>query len=209
MDIDKTRIQEIVRLHSEVAGLLRQTLEKAIRIGQLLSEQKQTLKHGEFTPWIEANIPFTDRTARNYMRIYRERDRLKTEMVSDLKGAYALLTSSREEDHPKWNPDELSALIEGINATFFQSHPAYQIGLDSEWLYRKLPDDGSMTESEQIGATLKMNFLKHRCFWTNYRRVMGEDRLPVPIREYLDTLPAGETPTLCGECRQDFQQNEI
>ena len=95
MDIDKTRVQEIVRLHSEVAIHVRQSLEKAIRIGQLLSEQKQTLKHGEFTQWLEANIPFTDRTARNYMWLYRERDRLKTEIVSDLKGAYVCLRLPR------------------------------------------------------------------------------------------------------------------
>ena len=37
------------------------------------------------------NLPFTDRTARNYMRMYHERDRLKTETVSDLTGAYKLI----------------------------------------------------------------------------------------------------------------------
>ena len=40
VNIGKTRTQEIVRLHGEVVGHLRQSLEKAIRIGQLLSEQK-------------------------------------------------------------------------------------------------------------------------------------------------------------------------
>ena len=45
-------------------------MEKAIELGGLLAEQKETLSHGEFTPWIEANLPFTDRTARNYMRLH-------------------------------------------------------------------------------------------------------------------------------------------
>jgi hypothetical protein len=206
MDIDKTRIQEIVRLHSEVAGLLRQTLEKAIRIGQLLSEQKQILKHGEFIPWIEANIPFTDRTARNYMQLYRERDRIKTETVSGLKEAYALLTSSREEN-PEWNPDEWLQMIEAVNAEFFPNHPEYQINLDSEWLWRKLAGDGSMTKREQEGATLQMNYGCHICFWTKYRRVRGEEKTPTPIRKYLDTLGIKETQPLCGECRQDWEND--
>jgi len=95
VEIEKSRIQEIARLHAEIVGHLRMSLDKAIRIGQLLTEQKKSLKHGEFTPWLKANIPFTDRTARNYMRLHQERDRIKTETVSDLAGAYHLLTEPK------------------------------------------------------------------------------------------------------------------
>lgn len=90
-EIEKSRIQEISNLHQEIIGHLKMSLEKAIRIGELLTEQKASMKHGEFTPWIKANLPFTDRTTQNYMRVYRERDRLKTETVSDLTQAYQLL----------------------------------------------------------------------------------------------------------------------
>jgi hypothetical protein len=89
--LEKTRTQRIVTLHNEIVGYLKTSLEKAIEIGGLLTEHKETLAHGEFTPWINTNLPFTDRTAQNYMRLYRERDRLKTESVSDLKSAYKLL----------------------------------------------------------------------------------------------------------------------
>jgi Protein of unknown function (DUF3102) len=100
MDIKTSRTQEIVKLHNEIFGHLRQSLEKAIRIGELLTEQKDSLKHGEFTPRLKANLPFSDRTAQNYMRVYRDRDRIKTETVSDLTGAYQLIASHKELPAP-------------------------------------------------------------------------------------------------------------
>lgn len=91
---------EIFKLHDEITGHLKQSLEKAVRIGELLSHTKEALRHGEFGPWIEKNVPFTDRTARNYMRLYSERDRLKTETVSDLKTAYRLLAAPEKTITP-------------------------------------------------------------------------------------------------------------
>ncbi len=95
MDIDKSRTHEITRLHNEIIGHLQTSLEKAIRIGELLTEQKAALKHGRFLPWIKGNLPFSERTSRNYMRLYRERGRLKTANVADLSTAYRLLTEPK------------------------------------------------------------------------------------------------------------------
>jgi hypothetical protein len=107
-DIQKSSAAEIIRLHNEIINSLKMSLHNAIRIGELLSEQKASLKHGKFTPWIKGNLPFTDRTARNYMRVYRERDRLKTETVSDLKSAYRLLEMRKSPQvvSDKSKPDE-------------------------------------------------------------------------------------------------------
>lgn len=90
-EIEKSRAEEMRRLHGEILNSLKMSLDKAIRIGELLAEQKEVLKHGEFTAWVNDNLPFTDRTARNYMRLFQERDRLKTENISGLKDAYELL----------------------------------------------------------------------------------------------------------------------
>jgi hypothetical protein len=61
-----------------------------MRIGELLTEQKESLGHGEFTAWVKENLPFTVRTAQNYMRIWNERETLKSETVL-LLGSYRLL----------------------------------------------------------------------------------------------------------------------
>lgn len=88
---------EITRLHAEIVDALRSSLEKALRIGEFLTEQKAALPHGEFGPWVAANLPFSDRTAQRYMRLHRERDRIKTDTVSDLGDAYRLLSSHRKQ----------------------------------------------------------------------------------------------------------------
>jgi len=91
-------VEEICALHERIAVHVRATLQDAIRIGQLLTEQKEALPHGEFTRWIVGNLPFTDRTARNYMHLYGERGRLETETVSALSEAYRLLKESSEPE---------------------------------------------------------------------------------------------------------------
>ena len=92
-EMERFRIDEIAKLHCEIYGAFKTTLEKAIRIGEILTEQKQNLRHGEFTSWVENNLPFTVRTAQIYMRVYAERDRLKSETGSllDFKSASRLL----------------------------------------------------------------------------------------------------------------------
>ena len=69
-EMENFRIDEISKLHGEIYGAFKTSLEKAIRIGELLTEQKQNLRHGEFTSWVENNLPFSDRTAQIYMRLY-------------------------------------------------------------------------------------------------------------------------------------------
>lgn len=82
------RADEIQRLHDEIMGQLRTTVQKAIRIGELLTEQKADLQHGQWLPWLEENVPFSERTARNYMRVYEKRAELKSANVADLSSAY-------------------------------------------------------------------------------------------------------------------------
>ncbi|MDZ4688158.1 MAG: DUF3102 domain-containing protein [Planctomycetaceae bacterium] len=86
---------EIVQLHGEIEQALRTSLDKAMRIGELLADVKATLPHGQFGTWCDQHLPFTARTATNYMRLHKNRDRLKSETVSDLGAAYGLLASPK------------------------------------------------------------------------------------------------------------------
>jgi len=187
-DIAQARTQEIVQLHGEIAGHLKMSLDKAIRIGQLLTEQKNALKHGEFQSWLEANIPFSDRTARNYMRLYRERDRIKTEIVSDLKGAYALLAPPSEESPDCFNADAWADIIKWVNEKFFSNVMQYQIDPEPGSFYQSLKedDDGSTTDEEKVGFSLWANFHTHLCYLTNLARIKGKNKMPPEIRRYLN-----------------------
>ena len=92
---------EVNRLHDGIVGALRNTVTDAIQIGRLLERQKRSLGHGEWMPWLKANVRFDDRTARRYASLYENRDKLDT--VSNLKDAYRLLSKPR---NPKPAPDD-------------------------------------------------------------------------------------------------------
>lgn len=109
----KDHVREIVTLHGEIMGAMRVGLDKAIRIGSLLTQERGRLKHGDWLPWVKANLTFTDRTARNYIRVYENRERLILESVSDLGSAYRLIApppppkeskaeQGNDDDHYFW-----------------------------------------------------------------------------------------------------------
>jgi hypothetical protein len=80
MQIDKiNRATEINQLHNEFYQGLRTCLEKAIRIGGLLVEQKAELEYGEWIPWIKANLKFKTTQATRYMRCFRRRAQIENE----------------------------------------------------------------------------------------------------------------------------------
>jgi hypothetical protein len=86
--------EQINTLHRNITELVRRSVSSAIEVGRLLSETKAALQHGEFTGWIKDNLIFSDRTARNYMRLYDNKDRvLQAESISE---AYRLLDSKTE-----------------------------------------------------------------------------------------------------------------
>lgn len=95
-EIEKSRVAEIVKLHAEIGGYLKMTLDKAIRIGGLLTEQKAECGHGAWLPWLEANLPFSERLARDYMRFWERRDELKSANLADLTDARKYLAPPPE-----------------------------------------------------------------------------------------------------------------
>ena len=101
--IEQARVAEVTRLHLEVDDHLRNGLSKALRIGELLADQRGSLKHGDWLRWVRDNLPFTGRTARRYLQLHANRERLKLDTVSDLNSAYRLL-SPRKGD-PELDPD--------------------------------------------------------------------------------------------------------
>jgi Protein of unknown function (DUF3102) len=91
-------IEEINELHQQNLDAAKSTLERAIWIGELLTQQRANLKHGEWLPWLEANIIFSDRTARRYIAVFEQREQLKLDSVSDLADAYRFLSDQSEAD---------------------------------------------------------------------------------------------------------------
>jgi Pyruvate/2-oxoacid:ferredoxin oxidoreductase delta subunit len=84
----KDSADEINQLHEANCTHARQTIENAIRIGELLSMERAKRKYGEWLPWLEASIKFSRKTADNYQRIYNQRSKLVN--VINLTEAYRI-----------------------------------------------------------------------------------------------------------------------
>jgi hypothetical protein len=91
-------VSEIVALHGEIIAAARTSLDKAIRIGELLTEQKAKLKHGQWLPWVKENLPFEHATASRYMSVYVRRDEISQREKFGLTDAYRLLSAPAEPE---------------------------------------------------------------------------------------------------------------
>jgi hypothetical protein len=101
------RTEEIKREIAELNNSLKMSVHKAIRIGELLVEQKEIVGHGFFTQWIENNLDITDRTAQKYMKLFQYHD--KTELNSDLQDAYKQIETIEAQE--KLSKEELDRSI--------------------------------------------------------------------------------------------------
>jgi hypothetical protein len=88
---EQEHVAEINKLHQELQELAVGALDRAIRLGELLSAAKSRVPHGQWLPWLTNNVAFSERTVRNYMRIFENRVAVKSANVSDLGEAYQIL----------------------------------------------------------------------------------------------------------------------
>jgi hypothetical protein len=72
----ETPAEEIGRLCKEITEISiragKDALTKAIRIGELLLEQKAKIPHGGWLPWLEETFPYSESTAQNWMGLSRK-----------------------------------------------------------------------------------------------------------------------------------------
>jgi hypothetical protein len=98
----QAKLAKIKRLHGEIWALTQTTLQKAVRIGELLCEIKCSLKHGEWLPWLRVNVPFQPAERQQLYAGYHERAKLQT--VSNLTQDYRLLAKVAAQDEEPANP---------------------------------------------------------------------------------------------------------
>lgn len=102
MDIEQqlgTEAAEIIRLHAEISGMARRSLDSAIRIGELALRIQESLPYGQWEKWVADNLPVDVRTIRNYIRCYNNREALRNAEITDLSKAYQIIkTASRPEN---------------------------------------------------------------------------------------------------------------
>jgi hypothetical protein len=91
--------------HEATAAALKRGLEHALRAGELLIEAKALLKHGQWLPWLRDHCAISDRTARLYTSLARNRAHIEAQIgsVADLsvRGAVALMATPKTSDYAK------------------------------------------------------------------------------------------------------------
>jgi hypothetical protein len=95
-DLAKT----IRECHAACQAIFQSSLLRAKEAGELLIRVKESLAHGEFGPWVDANCGFSPETARGYMRVARRWRELESadpdrERVTDLSYRAALAQLAR------------------------------------------------------------------------------------------------------------------
>ena len=76
--VDLTRVlapaegRDIETITGEILEAKRAGGEAILTIGRCLIEAKEQLPHVEWLPWLNGRVEFSERTARNFMRLARE-----------------------------------------------------------------------------------------------------------------------------------------
>jgi hypothetical protein len=184
-NITATAINRIRDIHTELDTLGRSALDLAIEAGGLLRECKQKLSHGQWLNWLSNNFRFTDRTARNWMRISEAAENGKLETVSDLTAAYRLTTESREDIEVKASNDNQPEAFQPLCDSSKDGCRLWWDYCTSEVLARWAMGIPSEVIADHVGRPLSEveRIIRPRCIqWDSY----GSDGIHVPAGLYDD-----------------------
>lgn len=96
--VDKVDADRENRIVGEIRMITEQTkqvvLMASIEIGRRLTEAKSLVRHGQWSAWLKDRIDYSQRTANNFMRIYREYGETgmaeKSQSIANLSYTHAL-----------------------------------------------------------------------------------------------------------------------
>ena len=102
----------IEAITGEILDAKRAGGEAILTIGRCLIEAKERLSHGEWLPWLNERVEFSERTARRFMKLYREcsnRPALANLGASKALALLALPAEEREQFMEDHNVIDMSA----------------------------------------------------------------------------------------------------
>jgi hypothetical protein len=68
--------ERVNQLHTEILKGMTDIFRKAITIGEILCDHRNSIEHGQWLTWIENHLTIGPRQVQNYIRIYSERKRV-------------------------------------------------------------------------------------------------------------------------------------
>ena len=104
-------VEEINREHELCIGSMRNVLEHAIRVGELLIEQKEKVPYGEWDLWVQMNCTFKRRQSYNYMRVAKSvQQGAQLKDITSLRKAVRFLTEPDQKPKPEIEPEQELAI---------------------------------------------------------------------------------------------------
>lgn len=175
----ETVTAEILDIKSRVAS-------DFMELGQRLCEAKELLPHGEWLPWLEGRVQFSERTAQKFMQLAREYES-NPKLASDLgsEKAFALLALPREE---REEISQHGATVDGKT---------------------KAPADLTTREVKQIVAerTTRTRPKRHKTNGDRYR-AMSDEELAVLIMCPYEDYGCVKAGAECVACTLEYLKSE-
>jgi hypothetical protein len=81
--LEPTMAKQVRETADRIRDRVKTTIEDIIEVGNDLLAVKETLPHGQFSPWLKAEFGWGERMAQNFMSV-ADRFGTKTEIIADL-----------------------------------------------------------------------------------------------------------------------------
>ena len=152
----QTASAEANELHTQIIASPAETLTLSKQLGDLLKSVKADLLHGSFTEWCKTTLTFSGRTARDYMRISDNWDKLEHSDADSVRSAMQLLKDI--------NVDSLHAYIQSSSTdkdSYLVDHQNGSTDKDSYLVDHQngSTDKDSYLANHQNGSTDKDSYL--------------------------------------------------
>ncbi|MEL5720324.1 MAG: hypothetical protein P1P59_04255 [Treponemataceae bacterium] len=139
IDLKKAN-KEIVELYKEVSMIGRKMALKIFKIGELIFNTQMHLTPEEAREWIKTGLPFSEKTAKNYMKVYlhfyERQDQLK-ELTIMQAYAVAGISGRNELPAPKEEDEEVLFLQEGETVYTASADDTSENNEDIKALFKK------------------------------------------------------------------------
>ncbi len=194
-----SRIEEISVLHSANKTDVVTMIERAIRIGELLSEQKSSMKHGEWIPWVEENLPFLRQQAGKYIRAFTHRRTLNGTSTFHLEGAISFLANPRpapkEQEEPCGEEGEEDVVDVEFEEVDDDDLPTSRININ------ELAEEvrGLTRKAELLAGQFVSTRIIVRVQSKESRKYVGQSYNKEPVMELLSEIRKMEKVLLIGE----------
>lgn len=139
----KDRTDEIRNELALLNHTLKMSVQKAIRIGELLTEQKEYVGHGKFVTWLDSNFDMGQASAYRFMKLFEHQNKITK--LGNLQDAYKQIETLEAQERQSKEERERYMIAE------YRKTGKKPDGWDRSLDYRiKKADEGFAKQQERI-----------------------------------------------------------